>query len=111
MVAETGALKRIFTFLFAIYMVALTLAPCGDRDFPQPDSRVVTCQNDQTAQHSHEDCCSPFCTCNCCSLPVMMVRQFTIVMVPTRPEELKTPPVIQRETGYSVVIWEPPKTC
>ncbi len=102
--------RRSLTLFFALYFLALTLKPCADHEvLVYGDTHAAVFMKDTSAGHNHTDCCSPLCTCNCCSLPLLMVTPFSVIMNAPRPEVVKIHPVIQPESVFSHSIWEPPK--
>lgn len=60
---------KIFTVIFSLYILCLSLMPCSD-SFNDCVSNVDLTETTQPHQHKsdHNDLCSPFCTCACCSI-------------------------------------------
>ncbi len=64
---------KLLSFLIAIMVLALSCMPCSDTGiFTHGNNSRVTTSHTQTTQHipgeEHQDLCSPFCQCACCSL-------------------------------------------
>jgi len=58
---------RLFAILLFVVVFTQTLLPCMDEhqhDAMHKDH--VTQTSHQDSHHSETDCCSPFCTCQCC---------------------------------------------
>jgi hypothetical protein len=100
---------KIFAYILSFYMVALTLLPCVDL----PEDNCVHTQHFSTqtsqTQHDARDTCSPFCSCNCCSSP--------LVCITTRIEIESESRITEFVSGYRcgsllqpfASIWQPPK--
>ncbi len=54
---------KMFTFLFAVYMLCLSCLPCNDKDegFSQNISNTHEKKN-----HAQKESCTPLCICSCC---------------------------------------------
>ncbi|MHB9056974.1 MAG: DUF6660 family protein [Paludibacteraceae bacterium] len=105
-------MKRILAILFSIYIITLLVAPCAD-------VHENICHKTQDSTHSlpesHEsgcDCCSPFCTCNCCVSPVPVQvnfiyfnNYFVIKQQYLSINTLSVPAIVFGS------IWQPPRYC
>ena len=104
---------KVFTFLMAIYILVLSLVPCGDM---HNDCNDTTTKTELSQNHDHQqdkdDNCSPLCTCSCCSA--------SIVALDFKQVQLKKPAefsITQKLSirNFSFVsnfygnIWQPPK--
>lgn len=104
---------KFFTIIFSIYLVAISFLPCGDayNDCNNSKPQTETTQ-DHSHKNDHNDICSPFCTCACCSTTVNFAFQ---------PLKIKEAKLIFAETqkfpiwDFNFVsnfygnIWQPPK--
>ncbi len=61
---------KIFTLIYALYILVLPLIPCGDREECNDEKTKTSLAINLDIEHqNHEDeeeRCSPFCTCICC---------------------------------------------
>ena len=105
--------------LFAFYLLALSLIPCGDGgggivEFALHQFGIEHQEHSDHQQHSNscgDDACSPFCICNCCS---------TTVDLQVKPAlKIKTPLAYQQAGPdffskiypdiFIATVWQPPK--
>lgn len=104
---------RMFTLLFCIYLLALSVVPCSDTFMAgQSDKESITFSASHNHTSDNTDFCSPFCICNCCSSPVMskFKASYTTFTKITFVSQLDFP---VRELSfiskYAGVIWNPPQ--
>tara|TARA_R110002049_G_scaffold239599_1_gene412938 strand:+ start:6748 stop:7059 length:312 start_codon:yes stop_codon:yes gene_type:complete len=60
---------KFLTFIFAIYIFALNIAPCEDTSVLDNEVKTEVSQamnNDH--RHNSSELCSPFCNCHCCHI-------------------------------------------
>ena len=109
------------TNIFAIYMLVLSVVPCGDggggiveianhlfgieqQDDPGHEQHSGTCD---------DDLCSPFCICSCCSMVFDIIKKmpFQIKMPASAIKEKPSfVPNISPSIYYSS-FWQPPRFC
>jgi hypothetical protein len=69
----------------------------------------ISLQKEQTPQHQEEDHCSPFCTCNCCAVPMITESShFDFICF----NAIETKFYSFETSDYSfhfASIWQPPK--
>jgi hypothetical protein len=107
---EPGMLKRVFTVLLAFYVMVLVFAPCVDEDFSvSGKSEAVVSTESMPVHQDQHDCCSPFCTCSCCSVPFEMMKAFVITNDFPQYGSLTFFFKYQFQTRIDFTIWEPPK--
>lgn len=102
---------KFFTFIMAFLVLALSCLPCADQDVDVKDNNAKTELSKSTdgAHKSHDDCCSPFCHCSCCS--TYLVAQsipffaFTRVYSSAYFETLVDDDLIE----ISLPVWQPPQ--
>lgn len=105
-------MKRLFAIFMSVYILSLFAVPCSD---VREDLCVDHHEQSANTPISHQsgcDCCSPFCTCNCCTSPVpvkinhIQVHRFTYLTQEyiIRNSDLITPTVQNN-------IWQPPQAC
>jgi hypothetical protein len=102
-------MMKLLAYILSFYVVLLTLMPCVD--LPQ-DNRLH--QQEMTAQTgtTHQDCqdvCSPFCTCNCCSVPVVCVAAKTEIKGTSAEPRRFSSYLPASEFNHYCSIWQPPK--
>ncbi|MCX6248712.1 MAG: hypothetical protein NTW10_13390 [Bacteroidetes bacterium] len=103
-------MKRVFPLLMAFYVMVLVFAPCVDDDFSFCSNSPTEISSSTTPSHQDQhDCCSPFCTCSCCSIPFEMMKPFIISQNFTQHQTLPFffDPNFLSRNDFS--IWEPPK--
>lgn len=101
---------RFTAFIMALLVLVLSCLPCADAD-AMPDVKTELLKHSGPGHpHQHEDLCSPFCHCSCCST-------FSIITIP-----LLIPAPIQQPAGItytaqvpdavieiSLPVWQPPQ--
>jgi hypothetical protein len=103
---------KLVTLLLSAYMTFLALMPCQDKEgqgaisFDTTISKSNSC-NDKAGQET----CSPFCTCNCCSIARYIAAQpitTSVILELAIDYPAYKIPVIQQQ---SLDIWQPPQTA
>ncbi|MDR3704631.1 MAG: hypothetical protein P4L28_01835 [Paludibacteraceae bacterium] len=98
---------KFLASILCLYVFVLVVLPCHDH--AQNGASNQTELSAQTTQACDADQCSPFCTCNCCSTPVIAsvvgiylpaVTFFGKTIFASYNEHISSP--------YTS-IWEPPK--
>lgn len=103
--------KGILAFFLAVYVVALTLNPCVDKEISCPGSHVENHGNsDQGAGDEHKDLCSPFCTCNCCNISMEVAAPMLLPATPILQNTLTYFYNPQLLSVFLPSIWDPPKS-
>ena len=104
---------RVFAYIFSIYILALSVMPCSDV-YNDCKSDTALAQSSQSHNHKsdHNDVCSPFCTCTCCS--VSANPQFTPFVVKVAKPLVTTKLTFPNRDFFFVSnfygnIWQPPK--
>ncbi len=103
---------KLLTLIWALYLVALSLAPCSDAVNNCEDNAIV----EQTDNHDHnkdqDDNCTPFCHCACCSINIA-VYNFSLEEALRTPEYFVEKKTIFRDISHTADyygnIWQPPK--
>ena len=70
-----------FAFFMACYILFLTVCPCMDRvifHYDQCDAIAQTPIH-SPVNDSHADCCTPFCSCQCCQSLFFVSRALTFI--------------------------------
>lgn len=106
--------------ILTIYFLVLSALPCRDAgdDMPSPILSALTHLDSRTSDHKHEkhehqnDGCSPFCSCQCCSLKMETFQKFeagigrkVLFQLAAAPYEIDAPSI----DNYPNQVWQPPK--
>jgi hypothetical protein len=102
-------MKKILSYFLIVYLLALTLMPCLDKEVHSGAGMHEMVNQGQAGNDSHQDCCSPLCSCSCCSLPFETTKIFIVTKSFSPPESLIFFFNPQIESNYIFSIWEPPK--
>ena len=103
-------MKKVLSYLLIFYILTLTLMPCPDQEVhPWMGMHEMISQEQSGNDNDHEDCCSPLCTCSCCSLSFEPEKVFIVTQSFSLPETLNFFFNPQIESHYLFSIWEPPK--
>ena len=104
---------KFFTFIFAIYIMVLSVIPCSDVHNECSDTKANTeLAHNHDNQQDQDDNCSPFCFCACCGTSVIVLDSLPLslqvpVFFPT------TTKVALRSfffvSNFYGDIWQPPK--
>jgi len=102
---------RFFSFLFAVYFLSLSLAPCSDEIFIDNCGSSQSCSHLETP-HSDDcggsDACNPLCVCNCCG-SVTVVSNSDNNIIAQLPTEQLSIYTHNSPSEISFSIWQPPK--
>ncbi len=107
-----------FTFLYALYILALSLAPCTDAYEHRrcTDHPVAAQSADHGHDHDHgddtSDTCTPFCMCSCChtSMTAFTIPASDIPVIRYQePEDEVSTYQFSFSSAYYGNIWQPPK--
>ncbi len=100
---------KFFTIIFSIYILVLSLAPCGDNVECGEHNKTEKSHNN----HKHEnENCTPFCICACCGQPVTSKINYPVAQTILKPENFNNSKAIYTQTfisQFSATIWQPPK--
>ncbi|WP_405350940.1 DUF6660 family protein [Nonlabens sp. Asnod3-H03] len=101
---------KVILFIFSIYFLGLNIMPCNDGNMEQHDEVEQTVDIDDHDNHDHEDECSPFCQCNCCSVHVISFEfeplEFIVLPVINSQISFYISPVYD---GFDGSILQPPQ--
>lgn len=101
--------RRIITSLLSVYLLVLMVLPCNDAH-----AQTETVSHTQLSQihndEHHEDFCTPFCICACCTTPII-VQSATVFEVPYFDiSYTKTQSFYKSITSnFYGSIWQPPQ--
>jgi len=101
---------RIISFSMAFYVLMLVFAPCVDQDIAVAgNSQTSVSKGMQPIHEDQHDCCSPFCTCSCCSVPATLMKAFLVSQDYTRPETIVFFIGSDAVSDFFSEVWQPPK--
>jgi hypothetical protein len=101
--------KQIFSIFLAALMLALVFVPCKDNCEDEQHQINQSVQSTTEHHQEHNDICSPFCVCACCSMSATV--QYYAAFILNNPLVVKQLSAIYR-SGFSEFhysIWQPPK--
>ena len=102
---------KLFTFLLAVMVLALSCVPCMDDTFAANDGKAKAeiSKSGQQKEHSNTDACSPFCTCNCCTgFTFVFIHCEVTHPVLLAPEKI-TPHLPAEISNIALPVWQPPQ--
>lgn len=103
-------MEKVFSYFLIVYLLTLTLMPCPDQMVRSGAGIHEMINLGQPGNDDdHEDCCSPLCTCSCCSLSFETANAFVVTRAFSLPKTLIFVYIPQIESHYLFSIWEPPK--
>lgn len=108
-------LHNILTQLLSLIFIAISMYPCADKYENVVSSLYeVSFQTATFQQHSetktHQDACSPLCTCSCCAVSLTVAKATSILTFATPLISSKVNSFYQNDVDSLVFsIWQPPK--
>ena len=101
---------RNFTFLLAIFLLLLSVHPCGDTAEKDLGQSEMSHNHDHDHEHESHEICTPFCVCACCGSHIQLVSSFFIAtpIVVKMPTENKLTYTSLYKSYHSNIILEPP---
>ena len=96
----------------ASLLLALSILPCADEDFAMKEGKAKTeiaKQHEQQEDPGHDDACSPFCHCTCCSgfsISHFFAAASSLMLMNSKCYTSYLP---GNPIQYSPPIWQPPK--
>lgn len=104
-----------FTFIYALYVLALSVAPCADAyEHRRCSGHPVAEQEAHHHDHDEDttDSCTPFCMCSCCHTSMTAFTLPGSVLPAIAYQEPRDEVSTYRFTfssAYYGNIWQPPK--
>lgn len=102
-------LMKIFAFLLAILVLALSVIPCADVNVMGKSKFQTEIKATHQDRDNHIDGCSPFCQCSCCagfSINHSIAAIGSISIAPLAQTGFFPPSEIIK---VSLPIWQPPQ--
>jgi len=100
---------RLIACILSVYILLLSVLPCPDVPEDHVTHTIELTQQAADSHADHTDHCSPFCTCSCCSVPVIYASygfQFNDFSL------LEEHCTVFKPSYISIIqtsIWQPPK--
>jgi hypothetical protein len=88
--------------------------PCADMEVNSSAHTTTefASNHDERSHDKQNDLCSPFCTCNCCSVQILTHFPTTVIKFPIPTEIIKLQLPFYKSIAYSNFygsIWQPPQ--
>lgn len=104
---------KFMAFILCITIMALSIMPCKDIRASTSQHPVTISQSSGTHQCGHDDHCSPFCLCSCCSRTATSEAAGTAFRLNAPATITEKKEYLVREVTFSSNffdnIWQPPK--
>src|SRR5690606_30090548 len=102
---------NVCAYILSIYLLGLTLAPCGDStSIHDLNQDPVAVQLDSSHGHGHSgDQCSPFCQCHCCHVHVVHFNSDPNQIIIPQTSSLQSPHFDRHTLDITLSILQPPK--
>ncbi|WP_148233479.1 DUF6660 family protein [Pseudopedobacter saltans] len=104
---------RWIATIFLFYFTVLFAVPCSDAKNSCEDAKPIAKEQAHNHGGDHDDNCTPFCQCTCCSVSVdtfvFISHKFDIPvqLFSTKKTEIRD---ISFTSNYLDNIWQPPKS-
>jgi len=100
---------KLFAYILSVYILVLTGFPCSEVSEENIWHKSGLSQQIPNDGHDNTDHCSPFCTCDCCTCPV--VHTENVIGFAIFPFSQKYISVYSSAyiSSLFVSIWQPPK--
>ncbi|NNV57800.1 DUF6660 family protein [Limnovirga soli] len=102
---------KLFTFLLAVMVFALSCVPCMDGAFTANDNKAKAEISKSSEQKNHTDAdnCSPFCACNCCTGFTLAFNTYKLVHPVLNEVDKASIHLPAKITSIALPIWQPPQ--
>ena len=100
---------KLFAFLLAVLVLALSVVPCADVNATGKGKFQVEIKAAHQDNDYHVDACSPFCQCACCagfSINHSLISVESIRVVPHKQSSFFS---ASETIKVSLAIWQPPQ--
>lgn len=109
----------MISHIFAFYMLALALVPCGDGGggIVELGKHFFDISHQEQADHERhsdncgDDSCAPFCICSCCSSALSGPVKLPMLVKSPTPIQASVPSFTIQiiPSSFNHSIWQPPK--
>ncbi len=104
---------RVMYFLFAMYVLALSVYPCSDKETCADEGKAgitIVSVTDHNHTSSEVDQCTPFCICACCAANIQLNHQLQITFSDLIHNTQVATLYFERPLlNNAKSIWQPPK--
>jgi hypothetical protein len=104
---------RIMAVILSLLILIFSCIPCGDAIAAQASSNTETSNKapvDKSEHSDHEDLCSPFCQCACCSTVSVLHTPLLLSHSVTFPDrQVYSGYLPKEEIEISLPVWQPPQ--
>lgn len=101
--------KQILTSLLSVYLLVLMVLPCNDVHAQTLLTSKMQFSQVQNGEH-HEDFCTPFCICSCCTTPIIIQSNTYFEVSYFENFQTKVPVFYKSITSnFFGSIWQPPQ--
>lgn len=106
---------RVIRFLFTMYVLALAVYPCSDKETCADERKtgitfITVTDHDHTS--SEVDHCTPFCICSCCAAHIQL-NCLSDISIANLVHNTKLPTLYFEKPllNNAKAIWQPPKVA
>ena len=101
---------KVVSYLLSIYILILACMKCEDTYcYDHVDRQINVTTQTHSSQGQQNDCCSPLCSCACCSNSVTLINKISTTFI-SFPSKISFGYYATPSTAQLVVsIWQPPK--
>ena len=105
------AFVKLLTAILSVYILLMVCKPCVDDEIICADDKELA-SSENHSHDSHDDSCSPFCICNCCSVQIVIFAQpivynlrsvCAVIQIPTPTDKSSF------NSDFFGSIWQPPQ--
>jgi hypothetical protein len=102
---------KLFAFLMAFLVLALSIMPCADRGDALSSSKAKTelAKKANPQSDPQQDDCTPFCHCTCCACFSINHTVATIGILPVYSAQSQTAHLPSNLIDVALPIWQPPQ--
>lgn len=98
-----------WVYIFAFYLLGITIVPCADAIAQTSDSLEHLVELPDDHHEEHNDLCSPFCQCQCCQIHIQLHPDIAINLTYSQISTI----IVSHHSGissdYSLGILDPPR--
>jgi hypothetical protein len=107
----TFAEMRLFSFLMAFLVLALSCLPCADAApvGKANNAKTEISKTNGQQENDHTDDCSPFCTCNCCAVSSYVTVPFQLEHFRSASAGIPAVHLPSNTASVSLPVWQPPQ--
>ena len=105
------ATMKIFAFILAVLVLALSCMPCTDgaNAMNNSDAKTEFSKSGKQQEHKDLDDCSPFCTCSCCTGFTFLFIPYQINYLIPQSAEKTAFLLPSKISDIALPVWQPPQ--